>query len=99
METWFVPRLPVPPSAGDTRRVTRVVAASLRLHRRRRCLSFVRCLAGELTSRYRMRLRMGLRLRLRMGLGRVFNDGAEHIKQVDNVIPSTSAKGTQFQEL
>lgn len=54
-----------------------------------------RCLAGELTSRYRMRLRMGLRL----GLGRVFNDGAEHIKQVDNVIPSTSAKGAQFQEL
>lgn len=29
METWFVPRLPVPPAADDTRRVTRVVAASL----------------------------------------------------------------------
>lgn len=53
----------------------------------------IRCLVGELTSRYRLGLRMGLRLR------RVFNDGAERIKQVDNVIPSTSAKGTQFQEL
>lgn len=40
-----MPRLPVPPAAGDTRRVTRVVAASLRLHRRRRCLSFVRSLS------------------------------------------------------
>lgn len=83
METWFVPRLPVPPASHPSR--------SISAHTQRHRLSF-RCLA-----RYRLGLRLGLRMGLR--LGRVFNDGAEHIKQVDNVIPSTSEKGTQFQEL